>query len=293
MDTEVELEETPAEDLEQQGLEQDGEQAAGEEAPDAASGTPDPKPADEGEEVEVSIGGEPDPQAEEERQAPQWVRELRKADREKSRRIKELEAKLASQTTETKPVQLGAKPKLEDFEYDAEKFEKALTTWYEDKRKADQEEERRRNEAKAQDEAWQAKLQNYEKLKSELKVSDFQEAELEVQNTLSVVQQGIIVQGADNPALVVAAIGKNPAKAKELAAITDPVKFAFTIAKLEGQLKVTRKPKPEPERMPGNTSRSVGGAVDSQLARLEEEARRTNNYTKVFEYKRKLSARKG
>ena len=285
MDTELEVETQP-EDLEQQGLEQPGEHAAGDETP--GGGTPaESQPDDTGDDVVVSIGGDaPDPQAEEERQAPQWVRDLRKADREKTRRIKELEAKLSAQPTETKPVQPGPKPKLEDFDYDAEKFEKALTTWFEDKRKADQEQKRREDEAKAQDDAWQARLQNYEKQKSELKAPNFQEAELEVHNTLSVVQQGIIVQGADNPALVVLALGQNPAKAKELAAITDPVRFAFTVAKLEGQLKIApRKTKPEPERMPSGTSSVPGGAVDSQLERLRAEAEKTGDYTKVNAYK--------
>ena len=89
--------------------------------------------ADDGEDTEgdddevvVSIGEEAPP-PEETTRAPEWVRELRKADREKARRIKELEAKLnAAAATETKPVALGAKPKLEDHDYDTEKFEAAL-----------------------------------------------------------------------------------------------------------------------------------------------------------------------
>ena len=103
-----------------------------------------------------------------------------------------------------------------------------------------------------------------------------------------------MVQGAKNPALVVYAIGKNPAKAKELAAITDPVKFAFAVANLEAQLKVTpRKSKPEPERVPGGASRPLSGTVDSHLERLYDEARRTGDYTKVTDYKRKIAQKKG
>jgi hypothetical protein len=282
--------ETETEDLHPQGEEKTGEQAHGEEQPGAEE-TLNPESEDDGNEGEVSIG-EPDPQAEEERKAPQWVRELRKANLEKTRRIKELEAKLNA-PAEIKPVRLGAKPKIEDFDYDAEKFEVALTRWFEDKNRADAEEQRRNEEARAQDDAWQAKLGNYQKLKTEIKVTDFQEAELETQNALSVVQQGIVVQGCENPALVVYAIGKNPAKAKELAAITDPVKFAFTIAKLETQLKVTpRKPKSEPERVISGTGRTSGAVDSAALDRLREDARKTGDYTKVIAYKQKL-AQKG
>jgi hypothetical protein len=56
-----------------------------------------------------------------------------------------------------------------------------------------------------------------------------------------------MLQGADNPALVVYALGKNPKKAKELSEIKDPVKFAFAVAKLEKELKVTnRRAAPHP-----------------------------------------------
>jgi len=240
---------------------------------------------DDGNEVTVSIGGEPDPQVEEERKAPQWVKELRKTNRELQREKKELEQRLLAQTTENKPVTLGRKPTIEDFDYDAEKFEVALEGWFEKKSRANQEEQRRKDEAKAQDDAWQAKLNDYGKKKSDIRVQDFEDAEHEVQNVLTVTQQGIVIQGAENPALVVYALGKNPTKAKELSGITDPVKFAFAIARLEAQLKVTeKKTKPEPERAISGTGRTAG-SVDSTLERLREDAARTGDYTKVKQYK--------
>ena len=91
---------------------------------------------DEGEsddDVVVSIGEESPPQ-EEETRAPEWVRELRKANREKERKIRELEAKLNATATETKPVALGPKPTLEACDYDSEEYEKKLADWYDQKR---------------------------------------------------------------------------------------------------------------------------------------------------------------
>ena len=243
-------------------------------------------------EVVVSIG-EDAPPPEETTRAPEWVRELRKADREKARRIKELEAKLnAAAATETKPVALGAKPKLEDHDYDTEKFEAALADWYERKRVADQQVEQQRQAEKAQHDAWQARLESYGKARAELKVRDFEDAEATAQEVLDVTQQGIVVQGADNPALVIYALGKNPKKAKEISSIKDPVKFAFAVAKLEKELKVTnRKAAPPPERTIQGTGR-VSGAVDSTLERLRAEAEKTGNYTKVIQYKQQKRAAK-
>jgi len=234
-------------------------------------------------EVIVSIG-EDAPPPDEQAHAPGWVKELRKTNREKEKRIRELEAKL-TQTTEKKPVALGAKPKLEDFDYDADKFESALTDWFERKRQADTEAHKLQQAEQAQKQAWQEKLEGYGKAKAELKVRDFEDAEAVAQELFNITQQGVVLQGADNPALVIYALGKNPKKAAELAKIEDPVKFAFAVAKLEKELKVTnRKAAPAPERMISSTGR-VSGAVDSTLERLREEAARTGNMTKVIQYK--------
>ena len=226
------------------------------------------------EEVVVSIGEEAPP-TEEEVRAPEWVRELRKTNREKERRIRELEAKLTATTTENKPVvTMGPKPKLEDHDYDADRYEQALDAWHERKRQHDLETETVKKSELQQHQAWQAKLDSYGKAKAELKVRDYEDAEETVQQLLNVTQQGVVLQGADNPALVIYALGKNPKKAKEIAEITDPVKFAFAVAKLEKELKVTnRRAAPAPERIVSGTGRS-SGAVDSTLDRLREEAAR-------------------
>jgi hypothetical protein len=242
---------------------------------------------DEGDtdDVIVSIGEEAPPPEEQPAHAPEWVRELRKTNRELQRQNRELQSKLQTTSTETKPVVLGTKPKLEDFDYDADQFETALANWFERKRQADEANARQEAEVMTQQKAWQAKLEGYGKAKAELRVKDFEDAEAVAQELFNVTQQGVMLQGADNPALVVYALGKNPKKAKELADIKDPVKFAFAVAKLEKDLKVTnRKAAPPPERVVSGTGRS-SGAVDSTLERLREEAARTGNMTKVIQYK--------
>ena len=248
---------------------------------DQDSGSDDAE--DDADEVIVSIGEEAPP-PEEQAHAPGWVKELRKANREKEKRIRELEAKL-TQTTEKKPVILGPKPKLEDHDYDADRFEAALADWFDRKRVADVEAQKAQQAEQAQKQAWQEKLDGYGKAKAELRVRDFEDAEAVAQELFNITQQGVVLQGADNPALVIYALGKNPKKATELAKIEDPVKFAFAVAKLEKELKVTnRKAAPAPERMISSTGR-VSGAVDSTLERLREEAARTGNMTKVIQYR--------
>lgn len=237
--------------------------------------------------VAVTIGGEaPPPEDEETERAPEWVRDLRKQYREEKRRNKELQDQLAKTTGAAKVAELGEKPTLEKADYDTERYEKELAAWYERKRKHDEVEAARRSEADAVEREWKQKLEGYQSAKATLKVRDYDEAEDVVQDAFTVTQQGMILQGAENPALLVYALGKNPKRAKELASIKDPVKFAFAVARLETQLKVTkRKATSKPEPKVTGTGR-ISGAVDSTLERLRADAERTGDYSKVFQYKK-------
>lgn len=256
--------------------------------PEAAQAEPEQQNEEAGEEVVVTIAGESPPPEEEEQKAPEWVRNLRKSYRELQREKRELEEKLKMVTpaTEQSPVVLGKKPTLEQCDYDSDRFENELAAWFERKRQADEAEAQQRTRQQAEQESWQKKLEGYNQSKSGLKVSDFTDAEETVLENLSVTQQGIILQGAQNPAVMVYALGKNPKKAKELAQITDPVAFAFAVAKLETQLTVTKKQAPPPEkRIIGNGSL---GTSSVQLDRLRDEAARTGDFTKVIAFKKQL-----
>lgn len=237
------------------------------------------------EELVVSIGEEPAEPAAEEQPAPEWVKKVRKRNRELERELKEARRKL-QETGATKEPELGEKPTLQGYDYDTEKYEQALTSWYDRKRKADERAAKAQAEAERAEKEWQGRLANYQQAKAGFKAADFDEVEAVVLDLLDQTQQGIIVHGATDAALVVYALGKNEEKAKELAAIKDPVKFAFAVAKLEGQLKVTtRKPATQPEgRVSGDGRPS--GAIDQTLERLREEAAKTGDYTKVAAYKR-------
>lgn len=251
---------------------------------------------DQDDEVVVSIGDEPVEQSEEDdRKAPSWVKELRKSHREAQKRIRELEAQVQTkeQAEVHKPVSLGPKPRLEDYDYDTDRFDQAVSEWYERKIAVDQEQAKAKQAEEAQQQEWRQKLDQYERAKTSLKVRDYEDAEVMTQQLLNVTQQGIVLQGADNPALVVYALGKNPKKAKELAEIKDHVKFAFAIAKLEKDLKVTNKSKniPQPERVVGGSGR-ISGAVNSNLAALKAEADKSGDYTKYFAEKRRIEKKK-
>jgi hypothetical protein len=281
-----EIDETDLDTFEAEEPEIDEDEA--EEITAADEGDEPEAEAEEEEGVVVTIGEEAPPTEEEEpERAPEWVRDLRKQYREEKRRNKELQEKLAEVSGAPKAAELGQKPTLEAADYDTERYEKELAAWYERKRKHDEVEAARQAEAETAEREWKQKLEGYQSAKAGLKVRDYDDAEEVVQDAFTVTQQGMILQGAENPALLVYALGKNPKRAKELASIKDPVKFAFAVARLETQLKVTkRKASSKPEPTISGTGRP-SGSVDSTLERLRSEAEKTGDYSKVYAYKQR------
>jgi hypothetical protein len=248
-------------------------------------------PAEEAEtELVVSIGNEePEPEPEAQK-APEWVKELRKQNREYQKRIRQLERNTQApapqgETTSAPPK----KPTLADVDYDTGAYEAKLDQWYGAKAEYDRQAAEARRAQDAVKGAWDAKIAGYNTAKNELKARDFEDAEAVIADTLSVTQQGIILDGAEKPALLIYALGKNPKKAAELAAITNPVAFAAAIGRLEASLKVTsRKPSAAPEQIVSGNARS-SGSVDNTLERLRAEAEKTGDLTKVMAYKRQAA----
>lgn len=253
----------------------------------------DPPAGGEEDEDVIQIGAEEAPASEEVQTAERSpvIRDLRRRHRELARENAELKAKLGTgQPAAHGKPELPAKPKLADYDYDEEKFEQARDAWDAKKREQDSWEANQRQAHEAQQKAAQAVHENYATSKKALKVKDYQDAEDEAVAALDVVQQGILLKGAANPALIVYALGKNPKKLAELASIKDPVKFAVAVGKLETEVKVTKRTstKPAPETtVRGNSSTPASKAT---LERLQAEADRTGDRTKVAAFMRQQRA---
>lgn len=270
----LETEEVETEEVEE--VESDEVQEEGEEAEDT----------DEEEEVLYTFGEDSPPQEEDVNE--EVPKKLRAEIRERNKRIKELEAQIEQVKPKEQTPTLGAKPTLESCDYDESEYETRLDAWYLQKKEVEAKqaeiEAQKQNEAKA----WEQKLSGYVEQRSKIKAPDYEDAEGVVMDLFNETQQGMIIQGANNPAALVYALGKNHAKAKELASIKDPVKFAWEASKLEGSMKTTtRKPRSQPEKTVKGSG-SLSGTTDSQLEKLRAEAGRTGDYSKVHAYKRSL-----
>lgn len=268
-----------------------GDQVEGEGADTEGADTDD-------DETVITLGGDAAVEEVEEAeaaQAPAWVRDVRKTNKELVRKMREQEAEISrlkgGGSAGTAPAQIvvGDEPTFEgEGEYDPEKYKAALLAW--NKRKSDADaQERTRTEARSTEEkAWRTRVDAVEGAAAKLKVRDPEGALLAFEGSFSVLQRGIIMGAPEDAATSAAlryALGMNPARAKALAAIADPIKFAMKLNDEIREMKVnTRKPAPVPERrISGNVAGAA--AVDNTLNRLREEAAKTGNHSKVIAYK--------
>lgn len=240
-------------------------------------------------EVEILFGDEAAP-ASEGTSEPDLLRTLRAANRQQAKEL----AALRANVQQPKPVviEVGAKPTLESCEFDDDKFVAETEAWIERKRQAAEAEARAAKGAQARQDEFNKELTRFQTAKAALGVRDFEDAKDAVVSVLTQDQISGIVVAAEDAAKVIYALGKHPGKLEALKAITNPVKFIAAVAKLEGTLKVTKTSRKAPELdTPVRGSAPLSAAkADKHLERLETEADRTGDRTKVQQYMRQQRA---
>lgn len=209
-------------------------------------------------------------------EAPEWVKKVREENRELKRQLKQRESQQVEQQV------LREKPTLDDHDYDSDAFEQDYAQWLTEKQQVD-----------AQVHAERQKYQQYhERYKADVdaikaKAPDYDEVELSVVDVLSEQKQGLLQMLVDNPAKVVYALGKNsPAQLERLSKLDD-IQFAKQIVLMEQQMssktksRNPNKPKPKTHELEGQA-----GGADTRLAKLEAEAAKTGDRSKIHAYNR-------
>jgi hypothetical protein len=246
--------------------------------PDVEGEQPDTTEADaddDSDELTVTFGDDA-PEAEASEETP-VIREMRRKLREADRERKALQKQLSERDG---PAQndLREKPTLAAHDYDQDAFESDLITWVSEKQNHEA-------KAKAVTQEWDQKVQTYVKAKASLRASDFPEAEAAFMAEIDTNRQGMLLDAVERPELVILALGRNPEKLAEIAAITNPVKYAAALARLETQMKVSTRKAPAPERKVTGSA-PAGGASKAKLEAVKAEADKTGDYTAYFAAKR-------
>jgi len=252
-------------------------------------------PADDGE-VEVTFGEPSDDEAQEseddgDEDASSVIRNMRKREREKDRKLRQAERELEqlrkAQQPQTAVPELPPKPTLESCDWDPDEHEVKLLAWYEQSREVEKAKAKQQEQQQALIREAEAKRTAYQENAKKLKAKDFADAEEEVVSIFDQARQSILLEASDNPALLVYALGKNPAQLERLSKITSLAKFAAELGKLEKDLKVSKPTKPAPADTNLRSNAPASGS-SKKLAQLEADAERTGDRTKLIAYKRSL-----
>jgi hypothetical protein len=288
MDPEIEVEDDEhVEDAEGVTSQAEDADAAGHDDTEAETSGAQASADEDG--VSISIGDEPPAQPQDDEAAPEWVRKLRKDQQQLIRENRELKAEREKLRAASAPpaIVVGARPTLESCEYDETKFVQALDEWHERKRQAADQEKHQANALAAAEKKQNDLLVAYRKAALALPVKDFDDAEATVLADLDTVQQNLLLRAKDHEKLVYA-LGKNDKERARMAAIKDYADFAIEVGRLENKLKVTPRKVPPPERRMSGSA--PGKAIaDAELAKLEADAARTGDRTKVAAYHRRKS----
>lgn len=191
--------------------------------------------------------------------APQWVKDLRKNNREKDKELRELRRELEqvkSKPAEQQPLQqvdvIPPKPTLESCDYDEVAFEQAVTDWHEKKSRVEQSKQEQQRQQQESIKKFQQRLEKHQERATKLPVKDYRETEEIVRRGLPVIQQEILIHAADEGSELIAyALGKNQQLRQRVAAETDPIRAAFLLGQISKQVSLAPKAKkaikPEPE----------------------------------------------
>lgn len=278
-----------------------------EEAPETEGETPDDseKDAEESEakddaeddddgEIVIEIEGEtPTPEEAEKEDTPQWVKDTRKQNRELNKQKKQLEKELQELREKVSPkAEIPPEPHLWDDGIEGDEAKLIAAVRKRDRMIAAEEAEKQKaeRERKLIDDEVDSRLTKYEERKKSIgaKISDYSESVTEAEEGLSDLQRkSIAYYFKESAAEVMYYLGKKPEQLKQIASIEDPTEMLIAVGEIKSKVRISkRKPKTNPETTVTGQSRIAGS--DAYLERLEAQAEKTGDRTKINAYKREL-----
>lgn len=244
--------------------------------------------AEEPGEIVVTIEGE-EPEVDDEsdlgekgKAALARAREAAKANAAEVRRLK---AELAARAQPQTEPELK-RPTMEECGFKEEVYEARLEAYIKAKSERDAKRQAEEKAAQEKEAAFAAKKSAYYEKRATVGVDD--DLQAIVTDALNAYQQSVLIDAAEDPAKVVAALARNPKVLKELAAETDVHRFAYKLAKIEGKIQVTQKTITAESKLKGGGAASAGGSLQSQLERAEAAAERTGDRTEVIRIRRMM-----
>jgi hypothetical protein len=194
------------------------------------------------------------------------------------------------QVYEATRIEVGPRPKLSDpdIDFDEDRHDAAVDAWI---AKRDQAREQKPPESAEVPQKWQDSIDAFQTARVALTTVDpnAEDIILDVDKALEPVQTATIIHAlGDRAPAIMVRIGRDPDLLDRLSDITDPIRLAIEVGKLDAQPMTRQKPAIDRSvkgRAPAN------GTTDRTLVRLEAEAVKTGDRTELIRYRRKLTAK--
>lgn len=238
---------------------------------------------DDAEEDVVTFGAD-DVRGEDE---PEGIRNLREELKRQKARVRELEGNGAG------PVEVGPRPKLEDFDYDEDAHEEAIVAWIDQKRSAEAQTTARDEAARQAQQKFDTQHRAFEDGWTALRVTGKDAARAKVEDTFDEMQCAMLIKAArGNGAGLMLYLGTSPASLEKLKGLaSDPAEFIAEAAVMAKEVKVRRKPTTTPiEPVRGGTGGAAKG--DARRARMERDAETSGDYSAIVKYDRDLEMKR-
>lgn len=240
-------------------------EAKPEEIPDSEKEKPEPKTEDG--EAEENTENEDSPPSEDDspdeppkkKGVQKRIDELTAEKYTERRRADALEAELRRLQEQAKPPEtdIGPKPKLADFEFDEEKFNAALDSYYTKKAAAETESRQRQQQQWNQQQEWVQKQSRFV-AQGVAKYPDFEQTVANNPNLPLSHTAAEAVMSSERGAEVAHFLGKNPGEAQRIYHLP-PVQQVLEIARIEARLNAPPNPKttsaPDPVPSVGSRER--------------------------------------
>ena len=256
--------------------------------------TPEPEqeaPEVAEEEAPLYTFGDDAPEGDDERD-PAFVKALRQKARDDAREKKRLADELAELKAKLNPQDAGAGeyPQLADYGYDEDQHAAAVKTWSAKVAADEAKQLAAQQEATKRQQQWAETVNGFEAKAKELAIPNFTETVETISDAFGDDTNGQQAKAlfvmADDPRLL-PALKASPSELARLVGLkNDPARLAIAIGELKGKIRaMPRKASPAvDEPLRGNAAPME--ASDKALARLEAEAERTGDRSKVIAYKR-------
>lgn len=239
---------------------------------------------------EVVVGFADDDDDIDDDEAPPLVKKLRDQIRERDKKLAQYRRNPPANDAADPEPTIPARPTAEDYEYDPDRLKVAEDAYFAAKESHVEWKIRERDRVAARQRAQDDQAKQIEQQKRALGVGDYEDRAKTVKDALTDAQMAVLINGADDPAKMIYALGRSQTRLDALADESNLAKFAVKLGRMEKEIKVSKRKAPAPESRVSGATASISSSSARELDRLEKEAARTGDRTKIAEYRRRMKA---